>query len=270
MSDVALLARGRLRRRRRVVRITIALTVLLLLLSAIVISLSWLPQMRVSAAVVEGASTLSTSTIETAVLKTLSGTYGYLIPKNNILLYSKDSVIGDLIGAFPPIQSASVRLENFHTLRVSVVERTPVALWCGLVPAESVPCVLLDSSGAAYAPAAEYSGDVYVHYYGDLSTSTMPQHYLGPDQFEELHALIVAIRQSDTETPRIVAVDEHADVYVTFSSGFVLMFSGAHEEGIVRNRFDLAIKSGPFADKKLSDFEYLDLRFGDKLYYKPK
>lgn len=271
MSDVLLRSRGRTRRRRRLVRIAVVLTVLLLLLGGSIVGLSWLPQMRITAATIEGANSLSTSTLESSVLKALSGTYGHVFPKNNVLLYSKEVIVQSLLAQYSPLKSASVKLEDFHTVRVTVTERTPVALWCGTEPDIVAPCYLLDDSGAAYAPSADYSGDVYLRYYGSLSTSTVPERYLGVRQFEELQALIRALGQSvSTDTPQTIAVDEHADVHVTFTSGFVLLFSLTEDEGLTRNRFTLALKSSPFKGHSLSEFQYLDLRFGDKLYYKVK
>jgi len=38
----------------------------------------------------------------------------------------------------------------------------------------------------------------------------------------------------------------------------------------VLERIALALQSEPFAKRSLTDFAYLDLRFGDKLYYKLK
>ena len=65
-----------------------------------------------------------------------------------------------------------------------------------------------------------------------------------------------------------VVVDEHHDVYVRFENNFTLMFNLRDNSGDVYERFVLAQTAEPFKNHNLSDFEYLDLRFGDRLYYK--
>jgi hypothetical protein len=67
-----------------------------------------------------------------------------------------------------------------------------------------------------------------------------------------------------------VSVDNNNDVEATFGSGFVLKFALDDAQGDVFERFSLALTSDPFKNKQLSNFAYLDLRFGDKLYYKLK
>jgi len=47
-------------------------------------------------------------------------------------------------------------------------------------------------------------------------------------------------------------------------------FAVADAAGDTFERFSLALGAGPFLEHPLSDFAYLDLRFGDKLYYKLK
>ena len=55
-----------------------------------------------------------------------------------------------------------------------------------------------------------------------------------------------------------------------FADNFTLIFTLVDQGGDVFERLTLALTSGPMAAHKLGDFQYLDLRFGDKLYYKLK
>jgi hypothetical protein len=66
-----------------------------------------------------------------------------------------------------------------------------------------------------------------------------------------------------------VYVDENYDVYAFASNGFELIYP-LSEASNVYTKFQLAMQADVFSKHPLSDFEYLDLRFGDKLYYKLK
>ena len=134
-----------------------------------------------------------------------------------------------------------------------------------------MPCFLLDEDGVAYGGALTFSGDAYTRYYGALTGSTTPKHYLNPAQFRSLSALVDTIAESQKDEPlRSVWVDASDDVHLAFASGFTLLFTLSADGGDVYQRLTLALQSDPFKSHKLSDFEYLDLRFGDKLYYKLK
>jgi len=238
------------------------------LLIIAVISLFWVPQGRIQAVEITGTQALSTSSIEGYVKSELSGRYLYLFPKNSALLYPKGAIEKGLSQEFSTIKTVSVGLRDLHTLQVTIVERRPDALWCGEIETANVPsCYLLDGSGTVYALGATYSGDAYVLYYGPVSSTTQKQ-YLDPSTFQSLHALVEALKGKDT--PQRVYVDENRDVHVTFVDGFVLLFSLSQNSGDIVSRFSLALTADPFTTHPLSDFEYLDLRFGDKLYYKLK
>lgn len=258
------------RRRRRIIAISSAVFLVVLLFGGF----AWLSQasfLRISTVQIFGAQTIASSTIAGDVRSQLEGDYLYVFPKNNILFYPKARIASSLLTALPTLASASVGADNFKTISVTVVERQPKALWCGELASNPAPCFLLDQNGLAYAASLNFSGDAYTKYYGALTGSTTPKQYVTPVEFHSLSALvdtIVASQQSESLTS--VWVDENKDVHMTFASGFALLFTLDADGGDVYQRFTLALQSDPFKQHPLSDFEYLDLRFGDKLYYKLK
>lgn len=240
---------------------------LLLLLCGGVVGLSWLPFMRIHNVDVSGAQAISPQAIQQVVRESIAGGYGHLFAKSNIFLYPKETIATNIQKAFPTIKSLTVRSEDFQTLAVAVVERQPVALWCGDNAEASSTCSFLDDDGFAYAPAAEYSGDVYQKYYGAL----VGGHLLTSEQFHSLVALVASIQKvPDIGAVDSVVVDSGADVHLTFISGFTLLFGAADAGASVLQRFTLVRGAAPFANTPLGHFEYLDLRFGDKVYYKVK
>jgi len=267
---------SRLRKKRRMRMVRVA--GLAILAAFIVVGLiawsTWAPFWRIHTIEVRGTQTIATSTIEQFVKAELKGTRGFVFSKDNILIYPKQSLTAALLKNIPTLASAQVSAANFSTLTVAVSERQPKALWCGASAPEATStdnahCYLLDSYGAAYAPA-DIQGSAYERYYGSLSGSALPKQYLSSSQFQALAALIDALGSQSQETIVGIDVDQNSDVQVTYASGFQLLFSLNDAGGDVYERFRLALTAEPFKSKQLSDFEYLDLRFGDKLYYKVK
>ncbi len=273
-------SRLRLRKRRRRVRIGLLLFVLILLVASAVVGAAYLPALQVRAVAVSGAQTLSSSTIEAFVRDRLAGAYWHVFPKSNIFLYPKGRINSDLLAAYPVLASADVHASDFHTVAVDLVERAPRALWCppeaGGPPAQ---CLFLDENGVAYSEAPTFSEPVYTTYFGSTTPSTgsgqatdiLPKQFLSPADFQSLSALVDAIAQKiPDEKLASVNVNTDSDVSMGFADGFVLKFALHDAGGDIFERFSLALTSDPLKSHKLSDFQYLDLRFGDKLYYKLK
>jgi hypothetical protein len=176
----------------------------------------------------------------------------------------------DLLKEFPIFASAEVRTKNLRTAQVTVVMRTPKALWCGETREASVPCLLIDETGVAYEIAAEFAGPVYTTYYGSLAEGALPRQYLTEEKFRSLAALVAALEEHQDTRVVSVAADKTGDARLRFAGGFELIISLQDAGGDIYERFTLALTAEPFSEHGIHDFEYLDLRFGDRLYYKRK
>ncbi|MDO8518135.1 MAG: hypothetical protein Q7S26_02495 [bacterium] len=263
------------RRKRRILLASSVCTVLLVVVGGSIF-LARAAFLRITMIVVSGASVVPPDAIQALVQQDIAGTYLFAYPKANILLYPKNNIKRQLFTQFPTLKDVDVHAINFHTLDVAVVERQPVALWCA--DASSSPCFLLDTDGLVYAPAPSYSGDAYKKYVGGAS-GALPWQYLTQEEFHALSALVDAVAKKESaETVTSITVDANNDVHLVFGSGpdasmgpgFTLLFALHDDTGKIFERFTLALTSTPFTVHQLADFEYLDLRFGDKLYYKLK
>ncbi len=257
-------SRLRARRKRRRLRLALVCGAGVLLLFGIVVGLSYLPFLQVREVAVSGTATLATSTIESYIQQQIAGRYAYVFPKRNIFLYPKQAISLGLLAEFPELRAADVHAANFHTIAAEVAEREQKALWC-----QGEHCYRMDQSGVVYAPAA--GGEDLVAYYGRATGERLPRHYLTPESFESLFALVDALSQKpDQGRVQSVYVDAQGDAEAVFTNGFTLKFALGDAGGDVFERFSLALGAEPFLGRALSEFLYLDLRFGDKLYYKLK
>lgn len=258
------------RRRRRLITGSLGVLAVLLMFGGAV----WFFQasfLRISHIHVYGTQTVASSTVEAFAADRLKGDYLYLFPKNNIFLYPKKEIIEELLATMPVLASVNISVDNFQAISLALVERQPKAMWCGAASADPAPCFLLDENGLAYGAALNFSGNAYTHYFGSLLGSTTPKQYLTPPDFHSLSALVDTIAANQkSETLAGVWVDDAKDVHLQFASGFTLLFTLEADGGDVYQRFGLALGSEPFTSHALDEFEYLDLRFGDKLYYKLK
>lgn len=267
MARVALPpSRVRARRRRMYRRVSFVAGLALVLLLAALAAAARIPTTLVDTIEVSGVETLSTSSVEAFVRAQMEGEYWWVLPERNIFLYPKAGITAALYAQYPVLSSAEVHAVDFHTVEVKLFEREPRALWC----ASEDECYFMDAGGTIYARAPQFSSPVYVSYYGG-APGALPRQYLTQAQFSGLAALVDAIVQKLPQEPlKDAAVDSNGDVHMEFESGFAILFALSQQGGDVFDRLGLALGSAPFAGRPLGDFEYLDLRFGDKLYYKLK
>ena len=261
-------SRLRIRRRRRRVRLIVLSVALVLLVLAGLVGLTYVPFLQLQTVEVSGAHTLSTSTIDAFVRERLVGRYWWVFPKSNIFLYPRQQIQADLLAAYPMLASADARFAPstaLQNLAVTLVERQPRALWCK----DAAGCYFMDENGVVYAEAPSFSSPVYVPYFG--GSGRAPWQFLTPQQFVALSALVDAIaRYIPAEQLESVSVDDAGDVRMRFASGFTILSVLDDAGGDIFERFSLALTAEPFSTRSPAEFEYLDLRFGDKLYYKLK
>ncbi len=277
MQKRVVLGESRLRARKRRQRLLIfgGSAILFLFVLGVLVWLSWASFIRITVVAVTGTHITDPKAVEVHIQKELSQNYFYIFSKRNIFLYPKQKIKENILSQFTAVKRVDVRAGSpaggFHTLAVDIVERTPAALWCGEVEASTSNCLLLDDTGLAYSVSAEYSGNVYRKYYGAIATTSLPKQFLGGEQFRSLSALVDALAKETAPLGvRSVSVDAAGDTHVQFENNFVLLFALGSDGGDVLQRFVAALGADPFVGSSLSNFEYLDLRFGDKLYYKQK
>ncbi len=260
-------------RRRRRARITALLALLCgLLLIAAIIYILRTPKLRLETVTVVGADAASDAQIAAFVHSQLAGDYYFFVPKDHVLFYNGTALSTGIVRAFPALAGAQTTLVSFSSLSVAVATRLPTALWCGDAQGSSTPCLLVDQNGAAYAPTPASTAQAYVTYYGALDEDTVPPQFLSPADFHELAALIDSLAsEAGAGSATSAALDQYGNITLTFNDGFELLFTLPEVEqdaAGLNQRFTLALMSAPMQATPIGSFAYLDLRFGDKLYYK--
>ena len=267
MARVVPESKVRARRKRRARVLVVGLSALVLAVTGGLVYLSWRPYLRIQEVRIEGAQTVASSTLEKFIRARLAGTYFGLLPKDNVFIYPKSRIEGNLRESYPLFADVSAAAGGLTSLVIAFAERSPVALWCGASPDAPQSCLYLDESGAAYAQAPAFSGAPYARYYGELSEGALPRQFLSPEAWRSLFALVDAMGKVAGEAERVRIADGEVSA---FFEDLTVRFVLSEDAAKIFERFSLALQSAPFSSHALSEFEYLDLRFGDRLYYKLK
>ncbi len=261
-------------RRRRLMWIKVAAGSTVVALSLVLVwFVARLPSVTISSVEVKGTSLVSAEALKGAAEEKLSGSYAYLIPRKNSLVFPERDIKETLAVLFPPLSKITISRNGFTGLTLTVEERVAVASWCSGVPQEvnadsevsDVSCYSIDKTGFIFAPAGAEST---IRFYGALSENPIGKTYLDGG-FASLHALVADISSSINRVPDTVVVDgASSDVAVTFQGGEVLKFVRSSNQQATLANIASVFASQSF--KSGTEFEYADFRFGDKVYVKFK
>jgi len=227
------------------------------------------------------------------VNENIEGNYFKLISKSNILLYPKSKIKSTLLEKFLRIEDLVISFENLNSININIVERKPFALYCKnkeneiLMSSEDeematstslgndfvlgIPnkeeCYFMDDAGYIYAEAMSFSQDVYFKYLNETSLS-LDKTYLSEsreEQFEKVNLFIRYLKDININVYCLM-VKENGDYELIFDRDSILIFDEKQDFDILlENLHAVLIDLGDLSNK---EFEYIDLRFDNKVLYK--
>ncbi len=269
-SDTYERPKSALRVRRRYRRVVVALCVVCLIgASAWGVSyLSYLPRFSLQKIEVTGAQTISPAIIrDLAETKINDGSLPF-ISRDNIFFYPQQEITR-AVASFPRIASAKVSRASLlaQAVTVAIVERSPYAQWCD----DTMSCYVIDKTGFIFAAAASstQTAEPYVFFgmIAEASSSPIGQTYAS-GQFPGLAVLLDRLGQAGFMATEIHQ-DNSQDVSITLASGFALRVSFGQDADTIVHNLQLILQSDPLKGKE-SAIDYIDLRFGDRVFYQMK
>jgi len=230
---------------------------------------------------ISGNEIIDTKLIKEVVDEKLIGYYLKLFPKTNFLFYPKGAIKNELENRFKRLTNISFKLKDVNTLEISVAERIALYTWCGEYPPElntsEQKCYFLDESGFIFDEAPYFSGDVYLRLYGEdgVNLENPAGSYFSQKIFYNLIALRNNIGGMGVATKAIyVTVDGEVRILLPARGDGrnpeIILKADADFNKVAEN-LQAALDTEPLLSKfktQYSSLQYIDLRFGNKVYYK--
>lgn len=273
----------RLRERRR--KIFIGKIVLILsgvgVLWCLVFWLTGLSVITINAVSVGGAVSVSPLAVASSTRNFLTGRYLFTVPRSNILFYPKESIAENIFKSYPRVKGVEVGFKNFHTINVAITERETAALWCHSPVAwaeilidKSDECFLADSQGFLFdrfdSTLAPNDAPSRVKFYGRVASTTDPvgQSYSSAERFQVLLLLVDELASFGVN---VVAIRERPDqdFDVELSGGGRLVIGREPDTASVVSNLQSVISEPNFGGPDgLNKINYIDMRYGNKVFYK--
>jgi len=201
-----------------------------------------------------------------------SGNFLWFFSKNNIVTFPKSKIESDILVQFPRVASVSVARQGLSSILVRIAERQPKFLWCDGVASELAvsSCYLMDETGRAFALAPVFSGQTYLKYFNGESGDLTNQLFKSNFNFQELAFFIDSLRGSGILVNKINS-NQNGDLELYLEAGGKIIVGSGQTLGktfdnlsSVWNDNDLNLKAST------TKLDYIDLRFGNKVFYKER
>ena len=259
------------RRRLFIKRIIVVLIILIILITVGTVLFLRMERIQIRETNIEGTNIIDKEEVNNIVNTSLSGNYLWLIPKSNTFLYSLKDLNNNLIKKFPGIYSLNINREGFKKISIEIEERKPQALWCKDGNEEIPECYFVDSTGKVFASAPYFSGNVYFIYKGELSKEDpLGAQIFIPEDFSLFQIFIKQIKSKLELSIVGVELKNQGDFDLLLSSGTKIMLNKKNSYEDMYNNIDTILKSQQLSSSNLDSIDYIDMRFGNKVYYKAK
>ncbi|MSU56102.1 MAG: hypothetical protein EXS51_02225 [Candidatus Taylorbacteria bacterium] len=223
-------------------------------------------EFRITSVDVSGVVRVPEGRVRGVVEAQLAGTYFGLIPKSHSLLYPKSALKETLTREFPTFSSVSVSLNNLASLRVSVREREPFVLWCPTAQ----PCFLLDETGFVFAEAEPGTENLYYRMEKEATTTPLGTVVLPREKLTALMFFLGRLEKLGL-TPEKVRFLDGQELHVFLHGGMRLLLNENEFERSLTNIETLLSEKNLFPKQGgLLTVEYIDLRYGNKVYFKSR
>ena len=251
----------RKRRKKNLFRISLRIFFLTALFAGVIFVLR-LDSLQIKKVVVVGSDSLTTEKIREMAEEKLAGQYMYTIPKHNTLFYPKKNIEAEILQNEPHIKGLSMSTEGFDILNIKLTERIPVMKWCS-----EDTCFNIDDTSFVYSQYE--SGELVRIQGGSLGSSTNPirQTAFEENTFKTIKDTVSALASSSLSVLNIEYKTPDQIEYRINGNGYVIV-SGKRPLEESMGNLDAALKSSRFSTS--TQFEYIDTRFGNKVFFKVK
>ena len=281
------------RRRNRLITYLVTSVVLIVCLCVGLSYFFSLSSFEITSVKIFGADEDITPVLQQTATELIQGSYLGIFKRSSALIYPKGKIISTLTARSPRISSVAITRDGWHTLIITIGQKTPRALVCASLPdwnegtlsADSLnQCYFADETGYIFEPAPSFSGHIYNRYFiPDASAGTSSDALVGTYatssvEFTQLQSLYENIKSlkinpeglliKDNGEYELYADEVHRDSKGKVSSDiFVVYVNNARPFTTEFDNF-ASFWNSKTATHNTPHFEYIDVRYGSNVFFK--
>lgn len=238
--------------------------------------------------------------VDTLVKEKLEGKYIWLFSRSNSVIFPRSEIEKSIKEKFPSAKRVDTDFRGFHVIKINIIEHDPVAKWCdfpvGTAPeiehegnpeleekksdsesaipdvkknTSNVNCYFLNENGLIFVEEPDLHAGVYVNFFGLIEDDPLGKNFSTKNKFKDLLELTKLIRRLDISTKEIWTKTGEVYAIVTESGAKLYIDNEDDEVSIFRN-LETVINQDAINKAQFKNIDYIDLRFGNRVFYKLK
>ena len=207
-----------------------------------------------------------------AIKSKLEGKYLWFFPKSNIFLIPKDKILAELPEEFKRIKKITLDKKYFSRIVIKLEERNNAVLFC-----KKENCIYADEKGFAFEEAPYFSGAVFLKLIDQRESDNGEKEeviekkigsiLIAESEFYKILEFAKLIEKTGGGVLEVVLKKENIYEFYT-KEGWKIILNNKNEPKDTHLNLTATLESN-IKDRQIK-LEYIDLRFGNKIYFKYK
>lgn len=213
----------------------------------------------------------------------ISGNYIKILPKSNIVIFPKQDISSTTKSLFKEIETISIHRSGISSISIDIKEKTPVAILCdGFEGDNDIKCFLIDFDGFAYKQVQNTNYSNLNKYYTTALTDSdiLGKKFLEPSKLKEFDDFIKGISKIGIIPMGILINDGgQYEMYIedtlhqtknASSTPVTIYMNDKISLSKILYNFQVFWKNYQNTVKNSKPFDYIDMRFGNTVFYATK
>jgi cell division septal protein FtsQ len=230
--------------------------------------------------------------IELSIKESMEGRYFGLFAKSNIFILPRKKIYREVQNKFPSVKNINLDLKGLTEISVELEEYKAGSLWCdipvtpasGLVHEDGtrdsdIPqvvsdvskasCYFMNEEGIIFAKTSYDSNPDIIKTFGKIISDPVRQSYTDKKTFENLVEFTKLLRRINLSSDEIWTTNGAVYAFVTKENVKIYVEADSDPAKNFEN-LETVIKRDAINQAQMSNIDYIDLRFGNRIFYKLK
>lgn len=226
-----------------------------------------LPSIQINDVKISGNVFVDTQEINSKT-KEILGSYSYFIFLNKNIFFFPSKKLETKLKENPAIIKASIKKDFFNTLNITIEEQEKEMLYCS--SAEKNECFYINKVGFIYAKVDEYIiPEQEIIIYNEQEKKNIKDTVLDEPTYTGLVLFIKNIVRQDIKIKEVYLKEDGTIEFVS-QRGVKIIASRFDDFKKDFDNFVALFDQKILTKEQLSEIDYIDLRFGNKVFYKNK
>lgn len=236
-------------------------------LFAVFVAFFYIPKFKIKEIEIRGLSKFNEDRLSTKFSEITQSKYLGLFPYNNIFIFPEKRLKAEVLSTYPEIKD--IDFKNFFPEKVltTASERDLFAVWCF----KEGNCSFVDEDGFVFKSAPFFHGGLFLRFFDERRDSSSGgiekgKQVLLKDDFKRLMDFARLAGSRDISIYKIFVKDEGVYDLETSLGWHIIVNKDNNPEETFQNL--KIILEGQIEEDYMNKIGYIDLRFGNKIFYK--